>query len=73
LKENPNVVIFIGKKSWNVDLGYNIDADVSRKMLEEAIDRPGWESIDTVKEKRVYIIHHGLSHGHIFEFVCCST
>jgi len=42
-------------------------------MLEEAIDRPGWESIDTVKEKRVYIIHHGLSHGHIFEFVCCST
>ncbi len=69
LKENPDVIIFIGKKSWNVDLGYNIDASASRKMLEEAINRPGWENLDAVKNKRVYAIHIYFVHGHIYDFV----
>ncbi len=69
LKANPDVIIFIGKKGWNVDLGYNVDANVSRKMLEEAIKRPGWNNISAVKNKRVYAIHIYFVHGHIFDFV----
>jgi len=69
LKANPDVIIFIGKKGWNVDLGYNIDANVSRSMLEEAIKRPGWENLNAVKNKRVYAIHIYFVHGHIYDFV----
>ncbi len=69
LKANPDVIIFIGKKGWNVDLGYNVDADVSRKMLEGCINRPGWENLNAIKNKRVYAIHIYFVHGHIYDFV----
>ncbi len=69
LKENPDVVIFIGKKGWNVDLGYGINKSVSIEMLRKAIDRPGWENLNAVKNKRVYAIHIYFVHGHIYDFV----
>lgn len=69
LKENPDVVIFIGKKGWNVDLGYGIDKELAKSMIEEQVKRPGWENLNAVKNKRVYAIHIYFVHGHIFDFV----
>ncbi len=69
LKENPDVIVFIGKKGWNVDLGYGIDEEHARKMLEELIKRPGWENLNAVKNKRVHAIHIYFVHGHIYDFV----
>ena len=75
MKENPDVIVFTCNNSFpsgqKVAIGYTVDnATIAKEALKELIDRPSWESIDAVKEKRVYIIYHGLSHGHIFEFVC---
>jgi iron complex transport system substrate-binding protein len=75
LKENPDVVVFTCNNNFpngqKVAIGYTVDDNtIAKRALKELIDRPGWENINAVKEGRVYIIHHGLSHGHIFEFVC---
>jgi iron complex transport system substrate-binding protein len=75
LKENPDVIVFTCNNNFpsgqRVAIGYTVDnTTIAKEALKELINRPGWENINAVKEKRVYIIHHGLSHGHIFEFVC---
>ncbi len=69
LEQNPDVIIFIGKKGWNVDLGYGISEDKSREMLESLIDRPGWNTLNAVKSGRVYALHIYFVHGHIYDFV----
>ncbi|WP_456478291.1 ABC transporter substrate-binding protein [Geoglobus ahangari] len=69
LEENPDVVIFIGKKGWNVDLGYGIEREKAEEMLRELINRPGWENLNAVKNGRVYAIHIYFVHGHIYDFV----
>ncbi|MFA4640924.1 ABC transporter substrate-binding protein [Pyrococcus kukulkanii] len=69
LKENPDVIIFIGKKGWNVDLGYTVSKERAKGMLKEIIKRPGWENLNAVKNKRVYAIHIYFVHGHIYDFV----
>lgn len=69
LQANPDVIIFIGKVGWNVDLGYGVNADRAKAMLSELIQRPGWESLNAVKNGRVYAIHIYFVHGHIYDFV----
>ncbi len=69
LEENPDVVIFIGKKGWNVDLGYGIDREKAEEMLGELINRPGWDNLNAVKNGRVYAVHIYFVHGHIYDFV----
>lgn len=70
LRVNPDVVIFIGKKGWNVDLGYGISEDVAKRMLKEIVEsRAGWKNLNAVKNNRVYAIHIYFVHGHIFDYV----
>ncbi len=72
LQANPDVIIVTGsywpKRPGTVRLGYYADIDELRTLLEEWIDRPGWENLNAVKNGRVYSIHHGLSR-HIYDFV----
>ncbi len=77
LKANPDVIIFTcnnnvytpeGRRRVLV-IGYNVNStQPAKRLLEELVKRPGWEKLNAVRNGRVYLIHHGLSHGHIFQF-----
>ena len=78
LEENPNVIIFTCNNNFpsgqKVVIGYTVsDATAAKDSLQELIDRPGWEALSAVQNKNVYMIHHGLSHGHLFEFVALQA
>jgi len=69
LKANPDVIIFIGKLGWNVDLGYGVEKERAEEMLAEQIQRPGWEELNATKNNRVHAIHIYFVHGHIYDYV----
>ena len=75
LKENPDVIVFTCNNNFpegqRVVIGYTVNSTKpAKEALEKLIQRPGWNMLKAVREKRVYLIHHGLSHGHVFQFVC---
>ena len=72
LDANPDVIIITGsywpKYEGSMRLGYFADPKVSRELLKQQIDRPGWDTLNAVKNNRVYSIHHGIPR-HIYDFV----
>lgn len=65
LKQNPDIIIFTGSY-WpanqdSLRLGYYTTKEESEKTLAPFTERAGWETLDAVKNDRVYVIHHGLS------------
>ncbi|RUM34983.1 MAG: hypothetical protein DSY33_00745 [Archaeoglobus sp.] len=75
LKMNPDVIVFTCNNNFpsgqKVVIGYTVrNSTPAKEVLRSLISRQGWNDINAIKSKRVYIIHHGLSHGHLFEFVC---
>ncbi|AEM38293.1 periplasmic binding protein [Pyrolobus fumarii 1A] len=78
IKRNPQVIIFTcnnnivtaeGTKQIEV-IGYTVNStEPAKRVLRALIERPGWEKLEAVKSCRVYLIHHGLSHGHVFQYV----
>ena len=78
LEANPQVIIFTcnnnvvtpeGVKQMQV-IGYTVNTTKpAKELLRMLIRRPGWSSLEAVKTGRVYLIHHGLSHGHIFQYI----
>ncbi len=62
LRANPDVIIITGQ-NWNtinrsMRLGYEITAEESHELLSGFIARPGWSSLDAVKEGRVFSVFH---------------
>ncbi len=78
LEANPQVIIFTcnnnvvtaeGVKQMQV-IGYTVNTTKpAKRLLKMLIQRPGWSNLDAVKTGRIYLIHHGLSHGHIFQYI----
>jgi len=65
LDANPDVIIITGSY-WpatpdSMRLGYYADPGESRELLKAFTERPGWDTLDAVKNNRVYSIHHALS------------
>lgn len=65
LKQNPDVIIVTGS-NWpavndSMRLGYYADPDDSKNRLEAFTKRPGWDTINAVKNHRVYSIYHTLT------------
>ncbi len=74
LQQNPDVIIFVCNNNFpfgqKVVIGYTVNSPKpAKEMLEKLIDRPGWDQLKAVREKRVYMMHLGLAHGHVFQFV----
>jgi iron complex transport system substrate-binding protein len=72
LDANPDVIIISGSY-WptyegSMRLGYYANPEESKEILKQVIDRPGWDTINAVKNKDVYSIHHG-SFRHLFDFI----
>jgi iron complex transport system substrate-binding protein len=65
LSANPQVIILTGanwpNKPDSLQLGYQADPADSLKRLEKFLDRPGWDSLEAVKSRKIYGIHHGLA------------
>jgi iron complex transport system substrate-binding protein len=78
LRENPDVIIFTcnnnlytpeGRRQLVV-IGYTVNSTKpAKEALRMLVDRPGWGKLKAVREGRVYLIHHGLAHGHVFQYV----
>ncbi len=74
LEQNPDVIVFVCNNNFpfgqKVVIGYTVNnPKPAVEMLEKLIERPGWDDLKAVKDKRVYMMHLGLAHGHVFQFV----
>jgi len=72
LKQNPDIIIITGAY-WpavpdSIRLGYNTTFEGSLESLKTFTKRPGWDTLDAVKNNRVYGISHVLSRD-IWDFV----
>lgn len=60
LKINPDIIIITGgcwswsEKPGSMKLGYYSNHDSSRKLLEAFLNRPGWNTLNAVKNREVY-------------------
>ena len=65
LKSNPDVIILSGSywpaTSDSLRLGYHATPEESQRLLKTFTERPGWETLDAVKNARVHGIFHGFS------------
>jgi iron complex transport system substrate-binding protein len=72
LDANPDVIIITGsnwpKSPGSMKLGYYADSEESRELLKAFTERPGWDTLNAVKNNRVYSTHHGISRD-IWDFV----
>lgn len=65
LSSNPDVIVFAGSywpdKPSSVKLGYTAAAATSLPFLTTFTKRPGWETLNAVKNGRVHSVNHGLA------------
>lgn len=65
LAANPDKIILAGSYWPTVPdsllVGFDVDEATTRARLEGYLDRPGWRDLDAVKNKEVYVIHHGVA------------
>jgi iron complex transport system substrate-binding protein len=68
---NPDRIIITGAywpAAGAMRMGYYADPTEARKLLQAFCKRPGWNTLDAVKNKEVYSLFHGFT-MHIFSFV----
>ena len=72
LDANPDVIIITGsnwpKSPGSMKLGYYANPEESKEILKAFTKRQGWDTLNAVKNKRVYSIHHMIA-SNTFEFV----
>jgi len=72
---NPDIIILTGRH-WSTPgslrLGYVTSPDEARSTMEPFIRRPGWNTIDAVKNNRVYGIYHGYCFS-VYNFAALET
>ncbi|MGD6851759.1 MAG: ABC transporter substrate-binding protein [Candidatus Bathyarchaeia archaeon] len=62
VSENPDIVILTGR-NWSTPdslrLGYAATSDVATSTMSGFVERPGWETLNAVKNHKVYGVYHG--------------
>ncbi len=62
INQNPNIIILTGR-NWStpgsIRMGYTSTAADTRNTIDAYIARPGWDTINAVKNRKVYGIYHG--------------
>ncbi len=62
LKANPDVIIISGsyrpETPGSMKLGYHSNTEESRRLLNAFTERQGWNTLNAVKNDRVYSIYH---------------
>ncbi|MCK5201235.1 MAG: ABC transporter substrate-binding protein [Spirochaetales bacterium] len=65
LTSNPDIIIFSGSywpsTSDSMRLGYHAETETSTDILSAFTKRPGWNTLDSVKNHNVHSIFHGFS------------
>ncbi|HWR40983.1 MAG TPA: ABC transporter substrate-binding protein [Patescibacteria group bacterium] len=65
LKANPDIIVLTGaywpKKTDSLRLGYLANREESKQLLANFTKRPGWETLDAVKNNQIYSINHGIA------------
>jgi iron complex transport system substrate-binding protein len=71
LESNPDRIIISGAywpAAGAMRMGYYADPAEARALLRAFCERPGWDTLDAVKNKEVYSLHHHFQ-MHSFSFV----
>ena len=71
LESNPDRIIITGAywpAAGAMRMGYYADPAEARSLLKAFCERPGWDTLDAVKNKEVYSLHHHFQ-MHSFSFV----
>ncbi len=71
LKSNPDRIIITGAywpAAGAMRMGYYADPAEARSLLKAFCERPGWDTLDAVKNKEIYSLFHGFT-MHIFSFI----
>ena len=71
LKSNPDRIIITGAywpASGAMRMGYYADPTEAGILLKAFCERPGWDTLDAVKNGEIYSLFHGFT-MHIFSFV----
>jgi iron complex transport system substrate-binding protein len=75
ISKNPDIAILTGQ-NWStpgsVKLGYFTDADLARSIMTPWLERPGWETLNAVKDHKVYGIYTGYCYS-IYNFVALEA
>jgi iron complex transport system substrate-binding protein len=62
ISQNPDIVVFTAR-NWStpgsLKLGYATTAETARSAMSGYVDRPGWNTLNAVKDHKVYGIYHG--------------
>jgi iron complex transport system substrate-binding protein len=70
LTSNPDVIIETARAQDPVPLGYYAtNREELRESLRTFCDRPGWDTLNAIKNQRVWCYHHVLTHGHMFDVI----
>ncbi|MGL1892000.1 MAG: ABC transporter substrate-binding protein [Spirochaetaceae bacterium] len=64
LTENPDFIFFTGStwptKTEAIQLGFNINkADTKKTAMRYVDEREGWNQLNAIQNKNVYVMHHG--------------
>jgi iron complex transport system substrate-binding protein len=76
LDANPDVIIITGSY-WpatndSMRLGYYADTNESRSLLKGFTNRPGWDTLNAVKNHRVHSIFH-MAPSHLYSFLAYQS
>ncbi len=62
IDSNPDIIILTGR-NWStpgsLKLGYTTSSEMTKSLMEPFISRPGWDTINAIKNQKVYAIYHG--------------
>ena len=63
--KNPDVIILTGSywpaNPTSVRMGYLSNEEETQRLLRTYLNRPGWHELKSVKNERLFAIHHGIS------------
>ena len=76
LDANPEIIIITGSY-WpdtpdSMRLGYYADPEESRELLKGFTNRPGWDTLNAVKNHRVHSVFH-MTPSHLYNFLAIQA
>ncbi|AKB59509.1 periplasmic binding protein [Methanosarcina barkeri 227] len=75
VNQSPDIIILTGR-NWftpgSLKMGYTFTSNVTKSTMTPFVNRPGWDTINAVENRKVYGIYHGYC-SDVFNFVALET
>ena len=71
ISKSPDIIILTGR-NWStpgsIRMGYTSTPEDTRRTMDGYLARPGWDSINAVKNQKIYAIHQGYTFS-VYNFI----